>query len=329
MNMLEEIGFTTTIPIEIILAAGEIPVDLNNIFISDKKPLSLIQEAEKAGFPSTCCAWIKGIYAVTLQRGIKRVIAVTEGDCSYSKVLMEILQASGVETIPFAYPPNRDSDLLAKELEGLINYFSPSRENISRVTQLLNRIREKLYRLDELTWQKNLVSGYENHMFLVKASDMAGNPVRFEEEIDDFLNKLNSVPPYTQEIRLGYIGVPPIFAELYNYVETLGARVIYNETQRQFTLPQASEDLVENYREYTYPYDIWGRLKDIQNESKKRGLHGLTHYVQSFCHRQLEDLVFRKYLDLPILTLEGDRPNGLDTRTKTRLEAFIELLKGY
>jgi len=327
--MPEEIGFTTTIPIEIILAAGKIPVDLNNMFISDKNPLSLIQEAEEAGFPPSCCAWIKGIYAVAIRAGIKRVVAVTQGDCSYSKVLMEILRISEIETIPFAYPPNRDSTLLDKELEGLRRYFSPSQENISRVTQLLNRVREKLHCLDELTWQENLVSGYENHIFLVKSSDMTGDPVRFEEEIDDFLNKLNFALPYTQEIRLGYIGVPPIFGDLYQYIETLGARVVYNEIHRQFTLPQASQDLIESYREYTYPYDIWGRLRDIQHESKKRKLHGLVHYTQSFCHRQLEDLVFRKYLDLPILTIEGDRPTGLDTRTKTRLEAFIELWRGH
>jgi benzoyl-CoA reductase/2-hydroxyglutaryl-CoA dehydratase subunit BcrC/BadD/HgdB len=298
------------------------------MFISDKKPLALIQEAEKVGFPHACCAWIKGIYAVTIRKGLGRVIAVTQGDCSYSKVLMEILRASGVEVIPFAYPPNRDSALLEKELAGLVRYFGPSWENIEKVTQLLNRIREKLYRIDQLTWQKDLVSGYENHIFMVRASDMAGDPIRFEEEIDDFLNKLTLAPSYTQEIRLGYIGVPPIIAQLYHYVETLGARVVYNETQRQFTLPQAIEGLIAGYRGYTYPYDIWSRLKDIQHEIKKRNLHGLIHYVQSFCHRQLEDLVFRKYINIPILTVEGDRPNGLDLRTKTRIEAFIELLKG-
>jgi benzoyl-CoA reductase/2-hydroxyglutaryl-CoA dehydratase subunit BcrC/BadD/HgdB len=326
--MMEEIGLTTTIPVEIILAAGETPVDLNNIFISDKNPLSLVHAAERAGFPRTCCAWIKGIYAVTIQQGIKRVIGVTQGDCNYNKVLMEIFQASGIEVIPFAYPPNRDSVLLKKELEGLISHFGASGENIRRMTQHLNRIREKLHRIDQLTWQKNLVSGYENHIFLVRASDMTGDPVRFEAEVDIFLNKVYSLQPYTQKIRLGYIGVPPIYNELYHFIETLGARVVYNETQRQFTLPQASEDLIQAYRSYTYPYDIWGRIRDIQHESKKRNLHGLIHYIQSFCYRQLEELVLKKYLDLPILTIEGDIPNNLEMRTKTRLEAFIDLLKG-
>ena len=32
------VGFTTTIPVEVVLAAGLIPVDLNNLFIADPGP---------------------------------------------------------------------------------------------------------------------------------------------------------------------------------------------------------------------------------------------------------------------------------------------------
>jgi hypothetical protein len=34
----EVVGFTSTIPVEVILAAGLKPVDLNNIFITDENP---------------------------------------------------------------------------------------------------------------------------------------------------------------------------------------------------------------------------------------------------------------------------------------------------
>jgi benzoyl-CoA reductase/2-hydroxyglutaryl-CoA dehydratase subunit BcrC/BadD/HgdB len=49
--------------------------------------------------------------------------------------------------------------------------------------------------------------------------------------------------------------------------------------------------------------------------------------VQAFCFRQIEDLIVRKRLKMPILTLEGDRPGPLDARTRIRLEGFIEMLK--
>jgi len=38
---MKRVGFTTTIPVEIIFAAGKIPVDLNNVFITDEDPSAM------------------------------------------------------------------------------------------------------------------------------------------------------------------------------------------------------------------------------------------------------------------------------------------------
>ena len=100
-------------PVEVILAAGAIPVDLNNLFVSDAEPLSLVSIAEKAGFPLNTCAWIKGIYGATLKYGIQEVICVTGGDCSNTLMLMEVLRHRGVKTIPFAYPAAPDEGQVA------------------------------------------------------------------------------------------------------------------------------------------------------------------------------------------------------------------------
>jgi benzoyl-CoA reductase/2-hydroxyglutaryl-CoA dehydratase subunit BcrC/BadD/HgdB len=122
------------------------------------------------------------------------------------------------------------------------------------------------------------------------------------------------------------MGVPPIFTDFYPFIESKNARVIYNETQRQFAMPDPGENLLEQYRNYTYPYDIFYRINDIKREAEKRNLRGIIHYVQSFCFRQIEDIILRKMIDLPVLTLEGDLPGPLDGRTKTRIESFIESL---
>jgi benzoyl-CoA reductase/2-hydroxyglutaryl-CoA dehydratase subunit BcrC/BadD/HgdB len=54
---------------------------------------------------------------------------------------------------------------------------------------------------------------------------------------------------------------------------------------------------------------------------------GVIHYVQSFCFRQIEDLIVRRRLPVPVLTLEGDRPGKVDARTRIRIEGFLEMLK--
>jgi len=102
------IGITTTVPTEVLLAAGYQPVDLNNLFISDPDPERLVDIAERAGFPINCCTWIKGIYGVVMDQGIDTVLCVTSGDCSNTIMLMEVLKLKGCNVIPFSYPAHPD-----------------------------------------------------------------------------------------------------------------------------------------------------------------------------------------------------------------------------
>ncbi len=322
------VGFTTTIPLEILVAAGRRPLDLNNVFINDPNPQRLIEEAEMAGFPRNTCGWIKGLYGVTLERGVAEVIAVTEGDCSNTKALMEVLSLHDVATVPFAYPSDRSPETLAHAIDKLSRHFGATPAGGETARRRLDLVRAKVHEVDRLTWQEDRVTGGENHYFQVCTSDMNGDPETFAAEVDLFLAAARQRPPFGDQLRLAYIGVPPIFADLYPTLETLGARVVFNETQRQFSMPFAAPSLIEQYRRYTYPYDIFTRLEDIEREIERRRIDGIVHYVQSFCFRQIEDLIVRRRLKIPVLTLEGDRPGPLDARTRIRLEGFVELLRG-
>lgn len=323
---MNRVGFTTTIPLEVIVAAGKTPVDLNNVFISGGEGLRLVEEAEMEGFPRNTCGWIKGIFAAVMESGIKEMIAVTEGDCSYTKALMELLSLEGVTVVPFAYPHGRDRETLRFEIEKLMRHFGVDWEAVYDAKARLDGIRRKVREIDRLTWEENLVSGRENHYFQVAASDMNGDPDAFEGEVDAFLLEARTRAPFRDRIRLAYIGVPPIFDDLYPFLESLGGRVVFNETQRQFAMPYDIDDLVEQYLAYTYPYDIFHRLADIVPETGKRRVDAVIHYVQSFCFRQIEDLIVRRKMPLPLLTLEGDKPSPLDARTKIRIEGFLEML---
>jgi benzoyl-CoA reductase/2-hydroxyglutaryl-CoA dehydratase subunit BcrC/BadD/HgdB len=325
--MSQQVGFTTTVPIEVIVAAGGVPVDLNNRFINSPDPQGLVERAEQAGFPHSVCGWVKGIYSVAVEDPeIQTIIAVTQGDCSNTHALMELYQRAGKEVIPFAYPYDRDRDLLALKMRKLCERFQVSEDKLEQATGRLDAIRKKLARLDELTWKENKVSGSENHLYLVSASDFNSDPDEFEAALDRFLQEAETRAPMAAGVRLGFLGVPPIFSDFYQTLEDFGARVVFNEMQRQFSMISLIPDLIERYLAYTYPYDVFGRIADIKKEAAARQLDGLIHYVQSFCFRQIEDIMLREELELPILTLEGDKPMKIDTRTRLRLEAFVEML---
>ena len=326
-NISDHIGLTSTIPVEIIYAAGLKPVDLNNLFISEKNPEKLLRQAEAAGFAHNVCSWIKGIYSTVINYGISSVIAVTGGDCSNTIALGEVLSREGVSVIPFDYPLNKEGDILKNQMEKLMKTFSTTWENVYSAKKRLDRIRSKLKELDRLTFKENLVSGFENHLFLVTSSDFKSDPDLFEKDLDQFLAGARTREPRKEEVRLGYLGVPGIYSDFYEAIESLGARVVFNETQRQFSMPYEVDDLVEQYLKYTYPYRVEGRIEDINTAIKERRLDGLIHYTQTFCYRQIYDIILKQAINIPILTIEGDRPGPLDARTIVRIETFVEILK--
>jgi benzoyl-CoA reductase/2-hydroxyglutaryl-CoA dehydratase subunit BcrC/BadD/HgdB len=320
----------------VIFAAGLKPVDLNNRFVHAPSPAKCVETAEHAGFPRNLCAWIKGLYAVALDSSdIQRVIAVTEGDCSNTHALMEVLRYHGKEIIPFAFPFDRDFDVLRLQIEKLMGHLGATWDAVLRVHTAMRPARAMMAELDEMTWKTGQVSALENHTWLVSSSDFEGDVPAFTDKLARLLDEKRRMPSRRHAVRLAYIGIPPIFTDFYQHVESLGAGIVFNEIQRQFSMPYAATigakpsatDIVEQYRRYTFPCDIFTRLEDIKREISRRSVDGVIHYTQSFCFRQIQDFLVRREIDLPILTLEGDAPAPVDGRTRIRLETFVEMLK--
>ena len=321
------IGFTTTIPVELIFTAGYVPCDLNNIFIVDENPARFIERAEMDGFPKSMCNWVKGIYGVVMENHIDTVITVMEGDCSNTQALAEILRYRGIRTIPFSFPYDRDREVLAREIGKLMKELEVDNQTLADVEKEIAETRKTLAKIDEMTWKDGLVTGAENHLWLVRASDMLGDYRAYDEMAKALIAETGGRKK-TEGVRIGYIGVPPILLDIYEFIESVGGYVVYNETQRQFSLPYKTPDIVDRYLKYTYPYGVFGRLEDIKEEIQKRRIQGVIHYVQAFCYRAIEDVILREVLDVPIISIEGDMPKKLDARTRLRIEAFIEMLLG-
>jgi benzoyl-CoA reductase/2-hydroxyglutaryl-CoA dehydratase subunit BcrC/BadD/HgdB len=327
--MSRTIGITTTVPIEVLLAAGYQPLDLNNIFIGDPEPERLMEIAERAGFPQNCCAWIKGIYGVCMDRGLDTVLCVTTGDCSNTIMLMEVLKLRGLKVIPFAYPDCPNAYRMRHSLESLAESLGITLEMAEGVREELSSLRSLTRELDELTWREGVVNGWENHLWLVSSSDFEGDHHSYEMRLRQFLIQCHDRQPYPDDmLRLAYIGVPCVFAsDLYRCLEENGGRVVFNEIQRQFSMPQQVSSLAEQYSHYTYPYSIFDRLNDIVPELYQRRADGVIHYVQAFCHRGIGDIIFRDAINMPILTLEGNDEFVLTQHLRTRIEAFLDMLR--
>jgi len=322
------VGFTTTIPVEVLLAGGRVPVDLNNVFIASGNPAEYVRHAEADGFPRNSCGWIRGIYGVVRRQGFREVLAVTQGDCSFTQALMEVLSYRGVSVVPFAFPFDRDPDYLSLEMSKMAARYGTTVAEAEMWKRRLDGIRGIAHEIDRLTWEEGKVTGEENHRWLVSCSDFDGDPAEWSRRAAAFVAEASGRAPGRGFVPLAFVGVPPIVSGLHDGFERAGARFVLNEVQRQFAMPAPGGTLVEQYLSYTYPYSFFERLADIRAEVQRRGVRGVVHYVQSFCFRQIEDILLREEVGLPVLTLEGDAPGPLDGRTRIRIEAFVEMLRG-
>lgn len=326
---MERIGFTSTVPVEVIFAAGCRPVDLNNLFIAHADPVGLLREAESAGLPRNCCAWIKGIFAAVRAADIRHAVVVTEGDCAQSRVLAQLLADHGVKVLPFEFPSSNDAHRIAPVMERFQSELGTLPEDVLAWRWRLSSIRKEVHRLDERFETQTRWTTSDLFAFQVSTTDFGGDPdaflARLSPESIDYGRERKRFPP--DVLRLGLIGVPPIHPDLHAVAESLGAPIVFNETARQFTFPRGGADLVEQYGHYTYNQSVDVRVRDVREAIDARRLDGLLHYVQSFCYRHLEDSLFRSRIDLPILTLEGELPLALDARSRLRLESFVEMLR--
>ena len=321
------IGLTTTVPVEIIYAAGRTPVDLNNIFVADPDANSLVAYAEARGFPQSACAWTKGLYGAIHTRGIREVVGVIEGDCSNTYALCEILESEGIVVHPFGYPSSRRAD----DLETAMNRFA---EGLGTTLQAAEDLKPRLDDIRRLAGEVHALAGRglvpSGDLFgaLLNTSDFFGDPDRCRRDLQAVLDRARQLPaPSPAPVRLSCVGVPTILTDLWDVFEGLGARFVDHEVPRQFALLDGiGKGMVETYLQYTYPYDVFDRIRDVTREAERQGARALVHYVQSFCHRQIEDRLWREGVKVPILTLEADRPGKVDERTRTRIEAFMEQL---
>ncbi|UCE37910.1 MAG: 2-hydroxyacyl-CoA dehydratase [Thermoplasmata archaeon] len=308
---MTKVGITALIPPELIFACGKKPCDINNFV-----PLSNLQPSNKL------CAWTAIWRDMILKNelALEYLVVVAGGDCHNALVDGQKVEMKGLPTFFLFYPFDDDSDYLKDQLEELTVFLGGIKEH--KAFKEVKEIKKKILEIDDKRIAGK-ISAEKAFEIMVSASDLRGDISEFErllenvkEEDIDFLS------------RIALLGVPPIYPDFHENLASLGLHVVYDELPYEFVRLSGVniDELAKSYCNYTFARNLDFRLKFLEKELKRRRVDGIIHYTQFACHHLLEDDIFRKNLNYPFLTIQGDMPKKTTKQVKLRLEAFSEML---
>lgn len=323
------VGLCSTVPVEVLFAAGREPVDLNNHFVNHRAPEEFLRQADVLGMPRNHCAWTRGLFGVTVASEFSAIVVVPQGDCSGNLAMARVLQQRGVEVLEFNFPVGLSdrATMLEEEIARLAFRLGVPMKRVNETFNKLRPVRELLARLDKMNWDEGVVPGSIARNFMLQATDMGGNPQSFRRRLELLVSEYENAPRASGP-RIALFGVPAILSGVIEHLEAAGAQVVLCETESDFAMIPPAETIVEQYQHYAYPYGIERRLDRFLKHAAERRIDGVVVYSQAFCHHNLEMAkVETELADWPTLVLEGDLPQGISARDTIRLEGFIELVR--
>jgi hypothetical protein len=230
---------------------------------------------------------------------------------------------ANIPTHYFFYPFSGEQNDMVHQLEGLIEFLGGIKDKamLRHISDIKTTALELDKQRSQLTVQPSEAFGY-----LVSGSDLGQDPEKYSQNLTDLMFK--DYLPTREYKRIALIGVPPIYPDFHTVCEELGLFVVYDELPYEFLrlTGRGVLDLAMSYADYSFARPLDFRLKIIKEEIKKRNVDGVIHYTQFACHHTLEDELFRREIDKPLLTIQGDLPRCVDEGMKLRLEAFYESL---
>jgi benzoyl-CoA reductase/2-hydroxyglutaryl-CoA dehydratase subunit BcrC/BadD/HgdB len=321
------------------------------------------EEAEKY-IPRNTCALIKGFMGFKLAGLCPYVesadLIIGETTCDGKKKAYEIFDEITGKVYVMELPNKKGEDgklLWAKEVGKLAAKLSDltglqlTVDNLRKAAEVVNAKRRALQRLSSLrACDPAPISGLDS--LLINQISFYDDPERFTTKVNELCDELeqrvkesNGVAP-KGATRLLVSGSPMAIPnwKLHSIIEGSGAVVVGEEAcvgERNFANLLGDFDSVEeavqkmadrsmgiNCACFT-PNDE--RMTDIKNLSSKLHAHGVVHYALQFCTPYMIEAYRAKgaveAAGLPFLRIETDYSLEDAGQLKTRVEAFIEMIR--
>ncbi len=351
-------SFCVFVPEEIILALDSVSVGLcAGAEFGFEKTENLL--------PSTTCSLIKSAFGFKLSKVCPYIevcdMVVGENTCDGKKKSYEILD-NYVDNLHIIDMPQMKSEagkaLLKAEYLKFIDVLeqltdkSISIDNLRHGIEIVNNKRKAMMRLAELRSVNSVpISGLD--ALLANQVSFFDDPIRFTDSLNKICDELEERTKTKKGVndekmpRIIISGCPmavpnwkiPWVVETSNAVVVGEESCVGERSMRWFTSEAGNsvETLLDNIVERYFKIDCAvftpnpSRLQHVKEMVGKYKANGVIHYNLQFCQPyQIESRLIKNELEkenIPVLILDTDYSMGDVGQIRTRIEAFIELLK--
>jgi benzoyl-CoA reductase/2-hydroxyglutaryl-CoA dehydratase subunit BcrC/BadD/HgdB len=324
-----------------------------------------VPDAE-AVLPRNLCPLIKSFYGFKLNRTCPYFqssdLVVGETTCDGKKKVYELLSElipTYVLEVPHKPDTAKGKEFWFKELEAFkaelekVTGNKITAEKLKASIELINNKRRALKRLSDLRAKSpSPISGLDG--LLIDQISFNDDVKRFTAKVNELCDELDERVRKGEGVaakdapRVMVSGCPMAIPnwKLHSIVQEAGASVVVEEScvgTRYFTdLVEPKGDsvndllwaLVEKYSQIPCacftPNDR--RIKSVKELAKQFKVYGVIYYTLQNCHDYNVEAVkverALKAQDLPMLKIETDYGTGDAAQIKTRVEAFLEIIKG-
>lgn len=350
--------FCVYVPEELVLAAGGVCVGLCG------GSQGSVPDAE-AILPRNICPMVKSAYGFKVGKICPYFQSVDfvygETTCDAKKKTWELLDRE-VPTHVMEIPQmKRDRDRVlwleeVKDFKQKMEDVSGKRitsEDISNAARIMNDKREALQRLNRLRQNSpSPISGKD--ALLIEQIAFYDDPVRFAhklnvlcDELDQRVVKGDGVAPKSSP-RILVSGTPMALPnwKVHNLIENGGGIVVNEEScigTRYFKdlMDEKNGSMDAQLEALTYRYMKIDcscftpnneRMDQVLKEYRESNAQGIVHYCLQFCHTyNIEAIRVREACEknnIPFLSIESDYSPEDIGQLQTRIEAFLEQVKG-
>ncbi|MBC8318792.1 MAG: 2-hydroxyacyl-CoA dehydratase [Desulfobulbaceae bacterium] len=350
--------FCVYIPEEVVVAAGGVCVGL-----CGGSPGS-IPDAEKI-LPRNICPMVKSAFGFKVGKICPyfQVVDFVYGEttCDAKKKTWEILDRlvpTHVMEIP-QMKNARDKTLWFEEVKDFktkveeVCQKTISTDDLAAAIKVINNKRRALQRLTKVRASSPApISGKD--ALLIEQIAFYDEPVRFAEKVNELCDELEERARNGEGVidssapRVMVSGTPMALPnwKVHNLIEAAGAVVVNEEScigtryfkdlidENKSTMDEQLDALTDRYMKidcscFTPNYE---RIDQILKEYKDSNAQGILHYSLQFCHTyNIEEIKVREACEkegIPYLSIESDYSPEDVGQLQTRIEAFLEQIRG-